>query len=83
MALKSTIEAQAESKKIMGVKWKPKDGLVWSPLNKYPMNAKCFCGSGIKFKKCHRDQVKMAVTPEEAAELKKYVDHIKENELNR
>lgn len=83
MALKSTIEAQAASRQIMGVKWKPKDGLVWSPLSRYPANAKCFCGSGKKFKKCHKDQVKMAVKPEEAEQLKKYVDMVKAEGLNR
>lgn len=83
MALKSTLEAQAESKRLMGVKWKPIDGMVWSPLMRYPMNAKCFCGSGKKFKKCHKDQVKMACKPEEAEQLKKYVDMIKAEGLNR
>lgn len=35
-----------------GVGWKPKDGLVWSPLRRWPVNEPCYCGSGRKAKKC-------------------------------
>ena len=61
----------------------PQPGLVWSPLLRYPRNAKCFCGSGKKFKGCHYGNMKMAVTPEEAKHLKAYVDNIVDNNLNR
>lgn len=61
----------------------PKPGHVWSPLLRYPRNAKCFCGSGKKFKTCHQGNMKMAVTPEEAKHLKAYVDNVVDNNLNR
>lgn len=61
----------------------PRPGLVWSPLLRYPKNAKCFCGSGIKFKKCHDGRIKMAVMPDEAEQLKKYVDQVVNEGLNR
>lgn len=28
-------------------------GFVWNPLIKFPRNAKCPCGNGKKYKKCH------------------------------
>jgi len=35
------------------MKYKLKPGFVWNPMLKTPRNAKCPCGSGKKFKKCH------------------------------
>ena len=32
-----------------------KDYKVHEPLHRWQPNAKCFCDSGKKFKKCHRD----------------------------
>ncbi len=61
----------------------PKPGHVWSPLIRYPKNAKCFCGSGVKFKRCHYGNMKMAVLPDEAEQLRKYVNNVIENNLNR
>lgn len=28
------------------------EGYLWNPLNKYPQNRGCFCGSGVKAKRC-------------------------------
>lgn len=30
----------------------PVEGSAWNPLQKYPRNEPCYCGSGKKFKKC-------------------------------
>lgn len=30
----------------------PKDGMAWNPLQQYPVNKGCWCGSGVKAKKC-------------------------------
>lgn len=78
LLLQAQIRAETKQQKFI-----PQQGLVWSPLLRYPKNAKCFCGSGTKFKRCHKDNMKMAVTPEEAKHLKAYVDNIVENGLNR
>lgn len=38
-----------------------KPGFVWNPLLRYPRNEPCPCGSGMKFKKCHLDQLPQAI----------------------
>lgn len=48
---------------------KPKDGYLpepgfkWNPVLKYPKNEACYCGSGVKFKKCCLPNESMAVNP--------------------
>lgn len=37
-------------KKIIG--YTPAKGHTWNPLRSFPPNAKCFCASGTKAKKC-------------------------------
>lgn len=78
LLLQAQIRAETKRQKFI-----PKDGHVWSPLLRYPKNAKCFCGSGKKFKACHKDNMKMAVLPDEAKQLKAYVDNVIQNNLNR
>lgn len=39
-------------------------GFLWNPLTKYPKNWPCFCGSGLKFKKCCTDKVPKTCTKE-------------------
>lgn len=35
-----------------GKMWKLNAGNAWNPLKRFPRNHPCFCGSGIKHKKC-------------------------------
>lgn len=44
----------------------PNDGYAWNPLLKVERNAKCPCGSGVKFKRCHLDKLPKAVTEKQA-----------------
>jgi hypothetical protein len=32
----------------------PAKGFMWNPIREFPRNDPCPCGSGKKFKKCHR-----------------------------
>lgn len=48
----------------------PKKNHDWNPLLKYPRNEECFCGSGLKFKKCCLNGAFRAV-PVEIAEAVK------------
>jgi len=34
-----------------------KGGYEWNHVRNYPRNLACFCGSGKKFKHCHRDLI--------------------------
>lgn len=45
-----------------------------NPLCRYPRNLPCFCGSGIKFKKCHMNFVPKYINKTESEKLSKYVD---------
>jgi hypothetical protein len=56
---------------------------TFNPMEGYPRNAKCFCGSGIKFKKCCADSLRSEVPVTEATELRAYVKNIKVNNLNK
>jgi hypothetical protein len=46
----SVVNVIAPERKIH--KYRPKQGFKWNPMLKYPRNEKCYCGSGLKFKKC-------------------------------
>lgn len=48
--------------------WRLKEGYAHNPLLKFPRNAKCFCGSGLKFKKCHLAGLSRACTKAQAKE---------------
>jgi hypothetical protein len=56
--------------------YKPKDGLVFNPLLKYPRNIPCFCGSALKAKRCCIPKLKRAIPLERLEELKAYMDHV-------
>lgn len=36
-------------------------GYEWNPLKKYPRNTPCYCGSKIKFKHCHLNEIQSQV----------------------
>lgn len=54
---------------------------VLHPFNRYPRNAKCFCGSEKKFKKCHKDTFPMYVLEHDYPRLKKLFDLYEEKFL--
>lgn len=45
---------------------RPYPGTTWNPLKKYPVNARCWCGSLTKAKKCCQPYVKAVVSEETA-----------------
>lgn len=47
-------------------------GKTWNPVRKYPRNHGCFCGSGVKAKKCCLPHLALVVS-------EKFASHIKEN----
>lgn len=49
--------------------WRPNEGRSWSPLLNFPRNDKCFCGSGIKFKKCHLNKLARTCTKLDAEKI--------------
>ncbi len=52
-------------------------GLVWNPLAYFPRNMPCFCGSGKKFKRCHKLTMHAGVTPKMAEAYASLVAHVK------
>jgi hypothetical protein len=55
----------------------PIGGYDWNPLRDYPRNNPCFCGSGVKAKRCCIPRLHPCVKQELADQLKKYVDYVK------
>lgn len=54
-----------------------RDGSDWNPLLKYPRNESCYCGSGVKFKKCCLPRTQYAVDKKAADAAKPLVDIIR------
>ncbi len=50
-------------------KWKCNPGNTWNPLSKFPRNHPCFCGSGLKAKKCCADRIQEWCTIAEARKI--------------
>lgn len=50
------------------------DEVVEHPYRKFPRNWPCFCGSGMKFKKCHINQVPSHCLKNEYPKIKKSLD---------
>lgn len=50
-------EVPAKKEKYRQMMCSPMDGYGWNPLNSYPVNMMCFCGSGKKFKKCCQSKI--------------------------
>ncbi len=49
----------------------PKQGYEWNPARGLPRNEPCPCGSGVKFKKCHRNLISETLpTREHQARMK-------------
>lgn len=63
--------------------WMATKGNALNPLLSFPRNAKCFCGSGIKFKKCCVDKLHMAIPAKEASEVQAFVNNVKDHGLNK
>ena len=47
-----------------------KPGWVWNPLLRFPRNSLCFCGSGIKSKKCCLPKVPLSCKVKEADSMR-------------
>lgn len=45
---------------------KLRDDSAYNPFYKWPPNLNCFCGSAVKFKKCHQDSILPYCTKKEA-----------------
>lgn len=58
----------------------PGPGNVWSPLMKLKPNERCPCGSGKKWKKCHRQKSSMVVSEKEAPALEQAIKQIRRRE---
>lgn len=50
-------------------------GFHWNPLLRYPRNSLCFCGSGIKSKKCCLPKIPMAIPMKEYESKRQIVLH--------
>lgn len=53
---------------------------VVNPFSRWPRNLSCFCGSGVKFKKCHQGKIAAGVKQDQAKGLerdyKKVLAHV-------
>jgi len=47
----------------------PDKGFTYNPAMKFPPNQKCFCGSGMKFKKCHKLSMPEIISLEESEKI--------------
>jgi SEC-C motif-containing protein len=59
-----------------GTFWKVNQGNDWNPLCGFPRNAACFCGSGLKHKRCCADKVLEYCGFKKAAELRRLMPQI-------
>jgi hypothetical protein len=70
MTLKlSNIRKETKSREIIIKGSTPPEGYVRNPLNGFPRNTKCICGSGIKFKLCCSKIIPYYCTEDEAHDL--------------
>ena len=58
--------------------FKLKPGYSWNPSLNWPPNKACLCGSGIKFKKCHKNKISPVI---ETARLKETIEALRTIEL--
>jgi uncharacterized protein YecA (UPF0149 family) len=54
----------------------PKPGHVLNPMTKYPVNSPCPCGSGKKWKKCHRQITNLHIPVDQAPALEVAMKHV-------
>jgi hypothetical protein len=52
-------------------------GHSWNPLRKYPRNELCFCGSGLKSKKCCLPGLPLAIKTKDAIHLRTMVNEVR------
>jgi len=71
-----TKEGVEPNKKAIRPYYVPTQGNVWSPLLRYPVNAKCFCGSKLKAKKCCMPKLSRAMDVKDAMQVLKDWDKI-------
>lgn len=71
--LKLWMAAKLAKRREAGAPTKPAPGWVWNPLLRYPRNRACYCGSGVKFKKCHYSREVRVVQVEKANFLEGYL----------
>jgi hypothetical protein len=58
--------------------WIPRIGFAFNPLRDYPRNAPCWCGSGVKAKKCHLPTVPPTVEASKEEKLREFVSAVEE-----
>ncbi len=56
--------------------YRPAPGYTFNPLKAYPPNLPCFCGSGIKFKRCHDTILNECVLAEKVPEMTRFRDEM-------
>lgn len=49
----------------------PKEGQAFNPLRSWPRNEKCFCGSGLKFKKCCISRTSVTIEADKEPDLRR------------
>ncbi len=62
-------EKNRKAQAIRTNKWKPNPGNTWNPLERFPRNNPCFCGSKLKAKKCCLNKIQAWCTAEEARKI--------------
>jgi hypothetical protein len=58
----------------MPMVYRPTEGNTWNRLRDFPRNESCFCGSGLKFKRCHATRLLPCVTNEAAKKIQRFLD---------
>lgn len=58
----------------MAMVYFPTGGNTWNRLRDFPRNEACFCGSGLKFKKCHATRLTACVTEAAAVKIQRFLD---------
>jgi hypothetical protein len=48
----------------------PSAGMAWSPLRDWPRNEACWCGPGVKAKKCHLPVLPSTMTAKDAKPIR-------------
>ena len=65
----------------MAICYVPKPGYMWNPLENFPRNLPCFCGSEVKFKKCHMPGLSRTISVEQYKKLEPYIPAIYSGKL--
>lgn len=54
-------------------------GESWNPLRRYPRNELCYCGSGVKYKKCHWQNEPLKCKSKDHGSFRRIVETAKRN----